>query len=146
MFRGLTTGGLELARDRRSRWQRDKGRMQPDHERAETRRVSLGRRERISRGVAEVLELPQDIILNVPRVTIIGNLQMTIENHRGIIAYSPEIIRIGIGGGQMTIEGEELAVGSVHSEDLSVMGRFRRLTFVEVEEAPPDGRGRRKAR
>lgn len=133
-----------MARDRRTHWRRAKTQQEKDREQAERRRVSRHRRERISRGVAEVLDLPQDIILNVPRVTIVGNLQMTIENHRGIITYGPELVRVGIGHGQMTIEGEDLAVGSVHSEDLSVIGRFRRITFEEVEEPRSAGRQRGK--
>jgi sporulation protein YqfC len=89
--------------------------------------------------VSDLLEVPGDLVLNVPRVTIVGNLQMVIENHRGLIEYSPEFIRVGTSTGQMTIAGTDLAVGSVFADDLSVMGRFTRITFEEMpegEEAP----------
>lgn len=107
--------------------------------RLEQQRLRLRRRERFGQGVSDLLEVPGDLVLNVPRVTIVGNLQMVIENHRGLIEYSPEFIRVGTSTGQMTIAGTDLAVGSVFADDLSVMGRFTRITFEEMpedEEAP----------
>jgi len=91
--------------------------------------------------VAELFELPKDVILNIPRMTILGNLQMVIENHRGLIEYSPELIRVGAGDGQIVVRGEELAVGSVFSEDLSIMGRFRQITFEYGGECADDQAG-----
>lgn len=121
-----------MARRRRGRWRRVKTKEELRQEKAESRRLKLRRKERFGRGVADLFEIPEDIVLNVPRITIVGNLQMIIENHRGLIEYSPETIRVGAGNGQIVIVGEELAVGSVFSEDLSVMGRFSRITFEEM--------------
>ncbi len=103
-------------------------------EKDERRRLRLRRRERFGRGVADLFEIPEDIVLNVPRVTIIGNLQMVIENHRGLIEYGPSLVRVGTGSGQLVITGQDLAVGSVLAEDLSIMGRFERLEFEEMNE------------
>ncbi|MEW6032749.1 MAG: sporulation protein YqfC [Bacillota bacterium] len=124
-----------MARKRRDRWRRVKTRAEALEEKLERRRAALRRRERFGRGVADLFEIPEDIVLNVPRITIIGNLQMIIENHRGLIEYSPQRIRVGTGGGQLVIRGEELAVGSVFVEDLSVMGRFEVIEF----EGPANG-------
>ncbi len=98
----------------------------------ERRRLQLRRRERFGRGVANLFEIPEDLVLNVPRLTIIGNLQMIIENHRGLVEYSPTLIRVATANGQITVVGQELAVGSVYAEDLSVMGRFSQVTFEET--------------
>jgi len=96
-----------------------------------------GRRGIRSR-VAELLELPGDVVLNVPRLTIVGNLHLVVENHRGLLEYSPGLIRVGTPTGQLTIVGEDLTVGSVFAEGLTVMGRFRRLVFEDAT-APPEG-------
>jgi len=121
-----------------------------ERSKAEARRRQAGRGRRFGRGVADLFEIPEDVVLNVPRITIIGNLQMIIENHRGLIEYSPGTIRVGTGDGQLVILGEDLAVGSVFAEDLSIMGRFSRLVFEEMTDesqasdrrsAPDRGRG-----
>ncbi|MCL6581928.1 MAG: YabP/YqfC family sporulation protein, partial [Firmicutes bacterium] len=60
----------------------------------------------------------------------------------------PSLIRVGTPIGQLTIVGEDLVVGSVLAEDLTVMGRFRRLIFEDATLPPEeagDGRGDRAA-
>ncbi len=131
-------------RRRHSRWRRVKTEEEALQEKAERRVQRLRRRERFGRGVADLFEIPEDIILNVPRLTIVGNLQAIIENHRGLIEYTPELIRIGTGNGQIVIAGEDLAVGSVYTEDLSVMGRFTRIAFEEMIAREATPRGARK--
>lgn len=123
-----------MARKKRGRWRRVKTKEEARQEKTERRRLQLRRRERFGRGVADLFEIPEDVVLNVPRITIIGNLQLIIENHRGLIEYTPQTIRVGAGNGQLVIDGEDLAVGSVFSEDLSVMGRFTRILFEEMIE------------
>ncbi len=123
-----------MARRKRGRWRRVKTKEETLLEKAERRRLQLRRRERFGRGVADLFDIPEDIVLNVPRITIIGNLQMIVENHRGLIEYTPATIRVGTGNGQLVISGEDLAVGSVFSEDLSIMGRFTRILFEEMTE------------
>ncbi len=103
-------------------------------ERLEARRLKLRRRERFGRGVANLFDIPEDVILDVPRIMIVGSIQAIIENHRGLIEYSPEIIRVGTSTGQVVIKGQDLAVGSVFTEDLSVMGRFSSIEFEEALE------------
>jgi len=134
-------GGGLVTRGRHGRWRRIKTKEERRRERAERRQLLLRRRERFGRGVANLFEIPEDIILNVTRLTIVGNLQMIIENHRGLIEYSPELIRVGAGNGQIVVAGEELAVGSVLTEDLSIMGRFTRISFEEMVEEGLDGEG-----
>jgi len=123
-----------VARNKRGRWRRVKTKEEARQEKTERRRLQLRRRERFGRGVADLFDIPEDVVLNVPRITIIGNLQLIIENHRGLIEYTPQTIRVGAGNGQLVIDGEDLAVGSVFSEDLSVMGRFTRILFEEMIE------------
>ena len=38
--------------------------------------------------IAELLEFPKDIMLDTSKVVMIGNLQIFIENHKGIIEYT----------------------------------------------------------
>lgn len=35
--------------------------------------------------LADFFELPKDILLDLPRLTLLGNLRLVIENHRGLI-------------------------------------------------------------
>lgn len=72
--------------------------------------------------LAEILELPLDVSMDLPRVTIVGDLGLLIQNHRGLIQYSPEKIVIGVGRGQMAIVGKSLEIEEVSREDMIVRG------------------------
>ncbi len=72
--------------------------------------------------LAEILELPLDVSMDLPRVTIVGDLGLLIQNHRGLIQYSPEKIVIGVGRGQIAIVGKSLEIEEVSREDMIVRG------------------------
>jgi len=84
-------------------------------------------RKRFKQDIAELLELPLDITLDVPRVVVIGDLGVLISNHRGLIQYSPQKLVIGVGRGQITISGEKLEIEEVSKEDMAVRGVIRSL-------------------
>ncbi len=79
--------------------------------------------------VADRLELPKDIVLDLPRLVILGDLQVVIENHRGIMEYTPERIIIAVNKGRLRIEGEELTIGSIQEEQITVTGSLRLVAF-----------------
>lgn len=79
--------------------------------------------------LAELLELPMDISLDLPRVVIIGDLGVLISNHRGLIQYSPERIVVGVGAGQIAISGDSLEIEEVGQEQMAVRGVIK---FVEM--------------
>ncbi len=72
--------------------------------------------------LSEILELPLDVSLDLPKVTIVGSLGVLIQNHRGLILYSPERIVIGVGKGQIAILGRSLEIDEVSKEDMIVRG------------------------
>ncbi|HHW17791.1 MAG TPA: sporulation protein YqfC [Firmicutes bacterium] len=79
-------------------------------------------RKRVRQELADLLELPLDISLDLPRVVVVGDLGVLISNHRGLIQYSPEEIVIGVGRGQISISGENLEIEEVSKEDMAVRG------------------------
>jgi len=78
---------------------------------------------------SQAFELPGDVVLNVPRVTIVGNAVVTIENHRGLVRYDPSSITIGAGGFQIVIEGESMVIGIVEAETITIRGTITRVGF-----------------
>ena len=54
------------------------------------------------------VELPNEIVLNVPLITIVGNNKILIENFKNIVQYSNEIIKINTTCGILKIAGKTL--------------------------------------
>ncbi len=79
--------------------------------------------------LANLLELPDDIVLDLPRITLLGNKQLLVENHKGIIEYAAHIIRIKLTQGILIIHGEKLALGSLQMEQILVEGTIKMLQY-----------------
>ena len=87
--------------------------------------------------LAEFLDLPRDVVLDLPRVSIIGGLQVLVQNHRGLVEYLPERVVVAVKGGRLTVRGEDLVIAGVDAEELMVTGRvaaveFRRLYLIHM--------------
>jgi len=80
---------------------------------------------KIKQDLAEILELPLDVSLDLPRIVIVGELGVLIQNHRGLIQYSPDRIVVGVGEGQIVVTGESLKISEVNREDMIVRGRIK---------------------
>ncbi len=80
--------------------------------------------------MSELLELPKDIVLNVPKLTMVGNGDLLIENFKGIIEYDNDRIRINTNSGIVKITGEGLRIKEITSEDLMVNGDISSLEFL----------------
>ena len=62
----------------------------------------------IKEKINSVLELPGEIILDLPKLTLTGNKNLIIENYKGIIEYSDKIIRINTKHHMIKVTGEKL--------------------------------------
>lgn len=78
-----------------------------------------------------VLDLPQDVVLEVPRITMIGYSQMYIENHRGVLHFSEQELRLLLTNGQMIVSGEKLVIRAILPEEVLLEGKIHSLKFVE---------------
>lgn len=86
-------------------------------------------KDSIKNAVSEILELPKDIMLGLPKITMIGKLETYIENHKGIIEYSKEIIRINTNEGVLKITGKEMSIKSIITEEVSITGEIISVEF-----------------
>ena len=82
-------------------------------------------RERILERTAEVFDLPGDLVAGLPRVELIGDRQLRMEHHRGILAYGTEEIHISGGRIILKVRGEGLELRSMNAGALLITGRIR---------------------
>ena len=72
--------------------------------------------------VTEVLELPKELVLNIPRLTLVGNKDMMIENYKRIIEYGSLCIRIKTGSGVVKVTGNGLIIKEITAEVILIAG------------------------
>ena len=79
--------------------------------------------------IIESLELPKDLFLGMPNIQMIGNREVYISNHRGILAYSQEEIVILAKEFRIEITGKSLFINSFSKEELTISGYIHSLHF-----------------
>jgi sporulation protein YqfC len=91
------------------------------------RAVDLQRK--LKQQMSDLLELPGDVMMDFPRIVMLGSAQVVVENHRGITKYNSEVISISISGGEIVIKGSDLKLRNVLPEEIYVEGRIKSLSF-----------------
>ncbi len=87
--------------------------------------------EGIKRKLSDALDLPQDIILNVPRIIVTGKIAVFIENHKGIIEYNSELVKINTPVGIVVVKGKDLLIKTIITDEITVEGDIAAIGFEE---------------
>ncbi|WP_440895881.1 sporulation protein YqfC [Amphibacillus sp. Q70] len=69
--------------------------------------------------------------LNLPRITMIGDIHIYIENHRGILRFTSQEIILKITNGQLIIKGSELVIKMLLSSEILIEGKIDSLKMDE---------------
>lgn len=81
-----------------------------------------------------ILEVPKEISTNEPKITIAGFKEMLIENYKVILEYQDIYIRIKTYIGIVNINGFNLKLGEMTSDDIIITGDIETVDFEKVEE------------
>ena len=86
-----------------------------------------GQQAKFKSAFVNILEIPADIALNLPRITMLGNLQLNIENHKGIMEYTDYRIKILVARGYLEIEGNNLVLRNVQLDEILINGEINQI-------------------
>ena len=77
----------------------------------------------------------------MPRVTLIGNIKLSVENHKGIIDYSEEEIRLRVNDGFLTAKGHHLVLKNISAEEVLLQGEITEMAILldQPRETPAAG-------
>lgn len=87
--------------------------------------MKKGIRERI----AEMTEIPKDFMMNMPRVTILGNREIYVDNYKGLLEYSQELIRLLTTNKIISIKGDGLLITRIVEDAIFVGGNIISVEF-----------------
>jgi sporulation protein YqfC len=91
------------------------------------RRIS----RKLRKMTADFLDLPQDVVFDLPRMTMIGDRQLYIENHRGVIHFSPDKLRLALANGELEVTGAELVIRGIWTEEVFIEGVIKHIHLLE---------------
>ena len=79
----------------------------------------------------EMLELPKEIVLNMPKLTMLGNGDLIIENYKGIVFYDKDVIRVNTSAGIIKVSGVDIFIKEITSENIMIYGNISSLEFLK---------------
>lgn len=79
--------------------------------------------------IADISGIPKDVALGMPILTILGQLELCIENYRGILEYTDMCIRIQTKIGQIKVTGKNLQVEYYTNDEMKVTGRITAIEY-----------------
>ncbi len=80
--------------------------------------------------IDKLLELPQEVYSNVPKIVITGFDEMIIENFKGILEYEEFFVQINTHIGIININGYNLTLENMTDDDIKVKGK---IESIEIE-------------
>ena len=94
----------------------------------------MRKRKKNESALNRILEIPQEISTNEPKITIAGFKKMLIENYKVILEYQDIYIRIKTYIGIVNITGFNLKLGEMTDDDIIVTGNIETVDFEKIEE------------
>ena len=76
-----------------------------------------------------LLEMPVEISSNEPKVTITSFKEMLIENYKAILEYQDFFVRISTHIGIVNINGFDLKLEEMTTDDLKIKGKIEGIDF-----------------
>lgn len=78
----------------------------------------------------ETLELPKDIVYGAVILNITGRNEILVENYKGILEYTQELIRLQTKNCQLRIEGKSLKIQYYTSDEMRITGVLTAIHYL----------------
>ncbi|MCA1056187.1 sporulation protein YqfC [Rossellomorea aquimaris] len=87
--------------------------------------------QQMRKWMTQTMDLPEDVMMDLPRVTMIGQIHIYIENHRGLLTFTDREVRLLLKQGQLLIRGEQFVIKMILPEEILLQGKIVDVTYLE---------------
>ncbi|NQD66846.1 sporulation protein YqfC [Bacillus haikouensis] len=87
--------------------------------------------QQMRKWMTQTMDLPEDVMMDLPRVTMIGQIHIYIENHRGLLTFTDQEVRLLLKQGQLLIKGEQFVIKMILPEEILLQGKIVEVTYLE---------------
>lgn len=88
-------------------------------------------RHGLKRWLTSRLQLPADAVMDLPRITMVGQLHIYIENHQGVLKFSNDEVRLLLKQGQLLIKGQDFMLKTILPEEILLEGKIEHVSYLE---------------
>lgn len=91
--------------------------------------MSLQGMKGVNQSMGRLLDFPKEFTLDLPKVVLLGDFQLYIENHQGICHYDTQQVLVNCSLGLLVVGGEELMIKQITIDELYIEGRIVTLSY-----------------
>jgi sporulation protein YqfC len=85
--------------------------------------------QKIRKKLNRIIDLPSEIILNTPKITLDSNEKIWIENFKGLIEFTDSFIRVDTKENTIVIEGNSLSINYMTKEEICIFGIIKSVIY-----------------
>ena len=85
------------------------------------------------RRLDKILEIPEEVYTNVPKITITGFSEIILENYKGILEYEEFFASISTHIGIVNINGYNLNLEKMTNDDIKITGKIENIELERTQ-------------
>ncbi|MCY7533587.1 sporulation protein YqfC [Bacillus altitudinis] len=89
------------------------------------------RKNQLKAWLTRTLEIPPDVMMDLPRITMVGRLHIYIENHKGLLLFSDQEVRLMLKQGQCIILGKDFVIKTILPEEILLEGKIDEVRYID---------------
>ena len=82
----------------------------------------------------KILEIPEEVYSNTPKITITGFNEIIIENYKGILEYEEFFASISTYIGVVNINGYNINLEKMTNDDIKITGKIESVELERTED------------
>ena len=82
----------------------------------------------------KLLEIPQEVYTNTPKITITGFNEIILENYKGILEYEEFFASISTYIGVVNINGYNINLEKMTNDDIKITGKIESVELERTED------------
>lgn len=71
--------------------------------------------------ITQILEMPEEIMSDKPRITVLGFDELVVENYKNILEYDEIFIKVNTYVGVINITGIDLKLTQMNKDDIMIV-------------------------
>jgi len=91
--------------------------------------MANNKKNKVRNRISRALEVPYEVTLKIPKLTILKFEEVLIENYKGILEYQDFFVRIQTYIGIININGFKLSLEEMTTDDVIVKGKIESIDF-----------------
>ena len=86
------------------------------------------------RRLERILEMPEEVYSNIPKLTVTGFNEIVLENYKGILEYEEFFASISTHIGIVNINGYNINLEKMTNDDIKITGKIESIELERIED------------